>query len=223
MQGSYKNNGLPRPYYMKPSKRKHSPYDNLKEPVVFFNSPRRKLAGYVLMFLLFSALMWYVSQDLKERPPPEYELVPETDHPPVEKSKNDHYRNLDNIVKNVGSKADKESENLDLAENLAAGSKGEKGLGVAEAPKGGMANEGPVVGSDEDKIVGSGKGTTNKLQQQQRGGQTPMDSTKKNEEAREAGAKDEEAREAGAKNDPSDSGRNSKNREKAQQILLDTL
>lgn len=34
--------------------------------------------------------------------------------------------NLDNIVNAVGSKADKESENIDLAGNLAQGSKGEK-------------------------------------------------------------------------------------------------
>lgn len=33
-----------------------------------------------------------------------------------------------------------------------------KGLGVAEAPKGGIANEAPLVGNNEDQIVGNGKG-----------------------------------------------------------------
>lgn len=64
--------------------------------------------------------------------------------------------NLDNIVNAVGSKADKESENIDLAGNLAQGSKGEKGIGVVEAPKGGIANEAPIVGTDEDELVGTG-------------------------------------------------------------------
>lgn len=163
MQGSYKSNGLPRPYYMKPSKRKHSPYANLKEPVSFFNTPRRKLMGYITVFLLISTLMWWLSQDLKDRPDKIYELVPETDHPPENKlnlGKSSH--NLDDVVKNAGSKADKEIENLGLAENLAAGPKGEKGKGVLEAPKGGIANEAPVVGSDEDKIVGSGQGNQGK-------------------------------------------------------------
>ncbi|KAK6456827.1 uncharacterized protein RJT20DRAFT_34780 [Scheffersomyces xylosifermentans] len=160
MQGTYKGNGLPRPYYMKPSsKRKNSPYDNLKSPVAFFNSPPRKILGYLVLLLLFGTCMYWISQDLKPSRPPVYEVVkPEIIQASVNVPKNAKVdnKNIERIV-NVGSKADKESLNIDLADNLAQGSKGEKGVGVAEAPKGGIANEAPVVGSDEEKIVGLGK------------------------------------------------------------------
>jgi hypothetical protein len=175
MQGSYNNNGLPRPYYMKPTK-KRLPYTNLKEPIVFFNNPKRKLMGYLVMFMLIGTLMWWVSQDIKIRPDPEYELATHgsdsssssssSNNNNINNNKNgagnkinidtSNHANIDNIVNAVGSKADKESENIDLAGNLAEGSKGEKGIGVAEAPKGGIANEAPVVGTDEDKLVGTG-------------------------------------------------------------------
>ncbi|CAL1217365.1 unnamed protein product [Candida parapsilosis] len=176
MQGSYHSNGLPRPYCMKPSsKKKHSPYNNLKEPIVFFNTPRRKLIGYIFMFLIIGTLMWWVSQDLKDKPESEYEVVPADQYTSSSSSSssnkkhnldNDNH-NLDNMVKGVGSKADTEKDNLDLAENLAAGSKGEKGLGVAEAPKGGIANEAPLVGNNEDDVVGNGNKAQQKQQQQQ--------------------------------------------------------
>ncbi len=159
MQGSYNNNGLPRPYYMKPSKKKLSPYSNLKEPIVYFNNPKRKLVGYIIMFSLIGILMWWISQDFKGRPEVEYELVKNEKsgekNTPMDLKNS---ANLDKIVNAVGSKADKESENLDLAENLSEGSKGQKGIGVAEAPKGGIANEAPVVGNDEEELVGTGKG-----------------------------------------------------------------
>ncbi|ABN67381.1 predicted protein, partial [Scheffersomyces stipitis CBS 6054] len=137
MQGSYKNNGLPRPYYMKPqSKRKHSPYDNMKMPVAFFTSSPRKILGYLILLSLFGTCVYWISQDMRPSPPPSYEIIkPET----IKATK---------IANAVGSKADKEALNIDLAENLAAGSKGQKGIGVAEAPKGGIANEAAVVGSD---------------------------------------------------------------------------
>ncbi|KAL6451203.1 hypothetical protein SBY92_002542 [Candida maltosa Xu316] len=163
MQGSYNNNGLPRPYYMKPNKKKSSPYSNLKEPIVFFNTPRRKLFGYITMFMLIGTLMWWISQDIKGRPDPEYELVkPEKGGNKNIQIEDKNNANLDKIVNAVGSKADKESLNLDLAENLAEGSKGQKGIGVVEAPKGGIANEAPVVGNDEDELVGTGRGNANK-------------------------------------------------------------
>lgn len=173
MQGSYNNNGLPRPYYMKPNK-KRLPYTNLKEPIVFFNNPKRKLFGYLIMFMLIGTLMWWVSQDIKMKPDPEYELA-HLDSGSSSSSSNINLNNannnnknnkinidsknnanLDNIVNAVGSKADKESENIDLAGNLAQGPKGDKGIGVVEAPKGGIANEAPVVGNDEDELVGTG-------------------------------------------------------------------
>ncbi|KAI5964283.1 uncharacterized protein KGF55_002225 [Candida pseudojiufengensis] len=181
MQGSYNNNGLPRPYYMKPSsKRKHSsPYDNLKEPIIFFNSPKRKLFGYIFMFGIFSLLMYWVSQDLKEKPEIFYELAPSDDNTNDNNNLNnidskinsnnnrnsdlnDKYnkenKNLNNIVDpsiNTNNKDD--SKNLDLAGNLALGSNGKKGVGIVEAPKGGIANEGHIVGNNEEELIGSGK------------------------------------------------------------------
>ena len=106
--------------------------------------------------------MWWISQDFKGRPEVEYELVKNEKsgekNTPMDLKNS---ANLDKIVNAVGSKADKESENLDLAENLSEGSKGQKGIGVAEAPKGGIANEAPVVGNDEEELVGTGKGGQN--------------------------------------------------------------
>ena len=135
MQGSYKNNGLPRPYYMKPSL-KFSP--NKQRPRTFFNSPSTKDVGYTILLILFGTCMYWISQDLKESmEQPSYEII----QPDLEYNKN-----LDDIV-GIGN-ADKESENIGLAGNLAQGSKGDIGVGVAEAPKGGMANEAPVVGNE---------------------------------------------------------------------------
>ncbi|KAK6202777.1 uncharacterized protein RJT21DRAFT_118853 [Scheffersomyces amazonensis] len=206
MQGSYKNNGLPRPYYMKPSKKRmgvvgtNSPYDNFKQPVVFFTNSPRKLLGYLVMLLLFGTCIYWMSQDLKPQPDPTYEIVKTTgdlsneniknNEPPiigdipeinVKSNGNNENKNInvdiDDINDNVNIKnnekisnvdvnkagnAKKDSDNIDLAGNFAKGSKGEKGIGVVEAPKGGVANEAPIVGSDEDKIIGTGKNSRNK-------------------------------------------------------------
>ncbi|CUM53444.1 uncharacterized protein AC631_00501 [Debaryomyces fabryi] len=140
MQGSYKNNGLPRPYYMKPSLN-FSPYHNKAKS--FFASPRRKVVGYLILLILFGSCMYWLSQDLKgSMEQPSYEIV----QPDLEYNKN-----LDDIV-GIGN-ADKESENIGLAGNLAQGSKGDIGVGVAEAPKGGMANEAPVVGNENPNAI----------------------------------------------------------------------
>jgi hypothetical protein len=155
MQGSYKQNGLPRPYYMKPSaKKRSSPYDNVLS-FAFFTTARRKVLGYVLLLMLFGTCMYWVAHDMKSTGEPTYEIIKPNNN--MEKTDN-----IDKIV-NFGSKADKEIENVDLAGNLAQGSKGDKGLGVVEAPKGGAANEAPVVGSDEDRIVGTGKNPKGKI------------------------------------------------------------
>lgn len=87
--------------------------------------------------------MYWISQDLKESmEQPSYEII----QPDLEYNKN-----LDDIV-GIGN-ADKESENIGLAGNLAQGSKGDIGVGVAEAPKGGMANEAPMVGNENPDAV----------------------------------------------------------------------
>lgn len=145
MQGSYKTNGLPRPYYMKPSLNL-SPYHKKAKSV--FNTPRRKLVGYTILLILFGTFMYWISQDLKDTMGQKsYEIIqPDADF---------NSKNLDGIdkIKN----ADKESENVGLASNFAQGSKGDIGVGVAEAPKGGMANEAPLVGNDDLVAVKSPK------------------------------------------------------------------
>ncbi|ODV80835.1 uncharacterized protein CANTADRAFT_40983, partial [Suhomyces tanzawaensis NRRL Y-17324] len=156
MQGTYRNNGLPRPYYMKPSKKK-SPYENINS-VNFFNTSRRKILGYLVMLFLFGTCMMWVAQELRPGNDPQYEIVKsELKQPVVPEVPSNKLPNIEKIANSVGSKADKESRNVDLAGNFAQGSKGEKGLGVVEAPKGGIANEAPMVGNDEDKLVGTGK------------------------------------------------------------------
>lgn len=168
MQGSYKNNGLPRPYYMKPAtSKKFSPYD--KMPNMFFNSNRRKFVGYMLMLFLFGTCMFFISQDLKPSPDPVYEIINanEIDNADfgnkgtkvrlaASLEDSDRIGNIANSIKN----ADQESENDGLAKNLAQGSKGDIGHGVAEAPKGGIANEAPMVGTNADIVIGQGKGNT---------------------------------------------------------------
>lgn len=167
MQGIHGSNGLPRPYYMKPSKKKgSSPYDNLNGSINAFNTPRKKLVGYLVLLVLFGTCMFWVSQELRPVPDVKYEIAKEPasggEKGTIANNKQeingakDPKDNLNNIVNAVG-KADKESANVELADNLAQGSKGEKGKVVYEAPKGGIANEAPVVGSDEEKLIGTGK------------------------------------------------------------------
>lgn len=149
MQGTYKNNGLPRPYYMKPSTKKkfQSPYD--KMPRTFFTTPMRKIIGYIMMLLLFGVIMYWVAQDMRPTPDPEYEVIsPELLRNNPIPQVNKPQENFDNMVK-IGKNADGEIDNVDLAGNMAQGSNGEIGLGVAEAPKGGIANEGGVVGAEK--------------------------------------------------------------------------
>ncbi|EDK36370.2 hypothetical protein PGUG_00469 [Meyerozyma guilliermondii ATCC 6260] len=150
MQGTYKNNGLPRPYYMKPSTKKkfQSPYD--KMPRTFFTTPMRKIIGYILMLSLFGVIMYWVAQDMRPTPDPEYEVIaPELLRNNPIPQVNKPQENFDNMVK-IGKNADGEIDNVDLAGNMAQGSNGEIGLGVAEAPKGGIANEGAVVGAEKE-------------------------------------------------------------------------
>lgn len=167
MQGSYKKDGLPRPYYMKPAKR-HSAYDKI--PHTFFNSNRRKVFGYVILLVLFGTCMYFVSQDMKPRPDPTYELVNSNtanlgDDSTMGRAnklrtgKNPSTNgNIEPLVGSVG--ADKEKEKAGLDKNLAQGSKGDVGQGIYEAPLGGVANEAPVVGNDADVIIGNGHKNT---------------------------------------------------------------
>jgi hypothetical protein len=125
MQGSYNKDGLPRPYNMRPIKKKYSPYN--KMPQQFFTTSRRKLVGYLVMLTIFGMMVFMVGQEMKVKPDPVYEVM----------------------------KLEKERENM--ASNLAKAPGGKASLGLAEAPKGGIANEGVVVGSDEDGILGRNK------------------------------------------------------------------
>lgn len=145
MQGSYKNNGLPRPYYMKPMKgKKGSPYETMSHD--FFRTPRRKLVGYLVMLTLFCTSVYWLGQSLRASPEFEFEL----------EEKQELLSANDILEPNMGADLDvekDESGNIGLAGNMAMGSKGDVGRGVQEAPKGGIANEAPVVGNDEVQIL----------------------------------------------------------------------
>lgn len=142
MQGSYKNNGLPRPYYMKPNKR-GSAYEKMPRLVFLTNS--RKLTGYIIMLVLFGLCMFMVAQEMRPHPDAEYELVPQTK---VGKLNGDVGKLVD-----LAKVDDKATEKADLAQNKAQNAKGEYGKAVLEAPKGGMVNEAPVVGNDEELVI----------------------------------------------------------------------
>lgn len=158
MQGSYKKNELPRPYYMKPSsKLKRSPYDKMTALTAFFNSSRRKFLGYVVMLFLFGSCIYWMAQDLKPTPEPKYEIDrPSRNNHDIDTKRIANEPAIDNILNAANADADKESKNVQLAKDV----KSDKAI-VVEAPKGGVANEGAVVGSDEDKIIGTGKNPKN--------------------------------------------------------------
>lgn len=162
MQGSYKKDGLPRPYYMKPAKR-HSVYD--KSPHAFFNTNRRKMIGYLVMLILFGTCMFFISQDMKPRPDPAYELVSANDANIGEDSTMGRANKLGSAKKanakgDVDPMVDSLGADKGLEKNLALGAKGEAGEGMYEAPLGGVANEAPVVGNDADTIIGNGHKNT---------------------------------------------------------------
>ncbi|EGV64868.1 hypothetical protein PSN45_005222 [Yamadazyma tenuis] len=143
MQGSYKNNGLPRPYYMKPVKgkgKKGSPYESMQSN--YFSTPKKKIIGYLFMLCFFSLSFYWLGQSMRAAPDAEYDIDI------GQASTKVGINNILGVVEN-----DKDSSNLGLAGNLAVGSKGDVGIGVNEAPKGGMANEAPVVGNDEDEVI----------------------------------------------------------------------
>lgn len=168
MQGSYNNNGLPRPYYMKPSKR-GSAYEKMPRQIFLTNS--RKLTGYIVMLFLFGLCVFFITQELKEPVGTEYELVaPEG----AGMGAGSAGKNLGDVGKLVDLKTGEEqaNEKADLALNKVQNSKGEYGRAVLEAPKGGMVNEGPVVGTDEDMIIDGRKKTPGKNQYVASGGNT---------------------------------------------------
>lgn len=144
MQGSYKNNGLPRPYYMKPNRR-GSAYNNVNN--LFFLTNSRKLTGYLVMLVLFGLCMFMVAQELKAKPEPTFEIM---DSLEVKGGKN--LGDVGNLVDSADKK-DKNFEKPQVAVNKAQNSRGEYGHAVLEAPKGGLVNEGPVVGNDEGLVV----------------------------------------------------------------------
>ncbi|QWU86331.1 hypothetical protein CA3LBN_000549 [Candidozyma haemuli] len=144
MQGSYKNNGLPRPYYMKPHSKRTKAYE--KMPRQFFLTNSRKLSGYIVMLFFFGLCIYMISQELKEKPDIAYELVD-----PLEKQSD----NNGDVGKLVDS-----SKMEDRADEKVALASKEQNI-VVEAPKGGSVNEGPIVGNDEGLVV-DGKPSNNK-------------------------------------------------------------
>ncbi|GEQ70226.1 hypothetical protein JCM33374_g3902 [Metschnikowia sp. JCM 33374] len=145
MQGSYKNNGLPRPYYMKPSKR-GSVYDKMPRHAFLTNS--RKLTGYIIMLFLFGLCVFLISQEFKVPADTSYEIVGSNSKSSSDKNSGDVGKFVDSAIA-----GDLENDKTDLAQNRAQNSKGEYGHAVMEAPKGGMVNEAHIVGNDEDLIV----------------------------------------------------------------------
>lgn len=144
MQGSYKTNGLPRPYYMKPHSKRTKAYE--KMPHQFFLTNSRKLTGYLVMLFFFGLCIFMISQELREKPEPTYELVD-----PLEKQSDNNG--------DVGKLVDSSKVEDRADEKVALASK-EQNIFV-EAPKGGSVNEGPIVGNDEGLVV-DGKPSNNK-------------------------------------------------------------
>lgn len=155
MQGSYTNNGLPRPYYIKPNKR-GSAYDKMPKQIFLTNS--RKMVGYLVMLFFFGICVYMIGQELKPHTDVTYEIVSSANDAGSDK-------NLGNVghLVDSGKGEDKPLEKLDLALNKAKNSKGELGHGVLEAPKGGIVNEAPNVGNDQDLVIdGRKKGPTDR-------------------------------------------------------------
>lgn len=146
MQGSYKTNGLPRPYYMKPHKR--GVYENMARQNHLTNS--RKLIGYLIMLLLFGFCMYMVGQELRGIPSTGYEItgknILKTTHP--KKNTDGDVKNFVQSSKNKDKVTEKDAfsngnkESLDEYDNV-----------VIEAPKGGLVNEAPIVGNDAGLVI----------------------------------------------------------------------
>lgn len=155
MQGSYKNNGLPRPYYMKPHKR--GMYESMARLSHLTNS--RKLMGYVLMLFLFGLCMYMVGQELRGAQNSGYDIVGQN-VPKAAAPK----ENMDGDVKNFvqsGKKKDSATE-----KELALGNKeslDEFDNVVNEAPMGGLVNEAPVVGNDAGLVIDGKKSSADAL------------------------------------------------------------
>lgn len=128
---------------MKPVKgKRNSPYDNVSRN--YFSTSSRKILGYLVMLCLFSLSLYWLGQNMRATPEIEYEME-------ILKNLNHDIDNVNNIVQVEDN--DKDSNNFDLAGNMALGSKGDVGRGVNEAPKGGIANEAPLVGNNEKEVL----------------------------------------------------------------------
>lgn len=120
-------------------------YDNASPQ--FFLTNSRKLTGYFVMLVLFGLCMFMVAQELKPKPEAVFEIM---DALEVRDSKNNG--DVAKLVHSDDTK-DKNFEQPQVANNKAQNSKGEYGHAVVEAPKGGMVNEGRVVGADEELVM----------------------------------------------------------------------
>lgn len=99
------------------------------------------------MLFLFGLCVFMVAQELKPRPDSAFEIAHVLD---VKGAKNN------GDVGRLVDSADKKDQNFEkpqVAVNKAQNSRGEYGHAVLEAPKGGMVNEGRVVGADEGLVV----------------------------------------------------------------------
>lgn len=146
MQGSYKNNGLPRPYYMKPHKR--GTYEDMARQTNLTNS--RKIMGYFLMLTLFGLCMFMIGQELKGLPNAGYEIVGKNvpKSSPLSQNTDGDVKHFVESGKNKDKLAEKDAlangnkESLDEFDNV-----------VNEAPMGGLVNEAPIVGNDAGLVI----------------------------------------------------------------------
>lgn len=142
MQGSYKNNGLPRPYYMKPHKR--GMYESMVRASYHTNS--RKLMGYVMLLFFFGLFTYMIGQELRAVPQAAYEIVPKS-----ALGTGGNYGDVKNFVDSSKNK-EKFLENDALLKSSKASLLLFDNV-VSEAPKGGLVNEAPMVGNDEELFI----------------------------------------------------------------------
>lgn len=145
MQGTYKKDGLPRPYYLKPAHKLKFPYSKSKFP--YLSHTKKKLLGYLVLLCLFGTFIHMTSQSMKPNPDVAIELEGNDVNQGAEQREKENVGML-----RAPGNIQKDSENSNLANNLVYGSHGEIGYGMEQAPKGGIANEAPHASKPSKKV-----------------------------------------------------------------------
>lgn len=145
MQGTYKKDGLPRPYYLKPAHKLKLPYSKTTFP--YISHTKKKLLGYLVLLFLFGTFIHMMSQSMRPNPDLTIEIEGNNINHGTEQREKENIE----LLRAPGN-TQKDSENSDLANNLVRGSRGEIGYGMEQAPKGGIANEAPHASNPKKKI-----------------------------------------------------------------------